>query len=159
MLALGHHPKHLGVFELAETDGTGGFLIIQALISPRELGVRVDDALVETNDGRVIVVAQVVVVLGDEDNTGEHNAVGGRMGIWGRRRAGVAGGAATDVGSEEESGEEDEEAESDGDGVPEADIGDVDRGIGGRVWTGGGGHWETEGGDGGVLAISICFLR
>lgn len=80
MPALRHHPKHLEIFVLTQTDGTGGFLIIQVL-RPRELGVRVYDALVETNDGGVIVVA-LVVVLSDKDNTGEHNAVGGsRIGI------------------------------------------------------------------------------
>lgn len=94
MPALGHHPKHFRVLVLAQTDRTGRFPTFQVL-GIRELWVRVDDVLFETNDSGIIVV-----VLCDEHDTGQHNAGRGRVGIWVLGRRAVARGAAADIGGE-----------------------------------------------------------
>lgn len=61
---------------------------------------------------------------------------------------GRAVGAAAEIGGEENGGEEDEEAEGDGDGVAEAEVGEV-----AGATLGWGGHWERRGRGGGDLAM------
>lgn len=122
--ALGHHPEHLGVLVVAQADGARGRIGGRHFLGEGELGVGVDDALVDPDDGVLIVLLLlVVVVLGDEDDSGEDDAVGVvRVPVRvGRRVVVVAGDAAADVGSQEESGEEDEEAERNGDAVAESE--------------------------------------
>ncbi|GMN43025.1 hypothetical protein TIFTF001_012230 [Ficus carica] len=139
--ALRHHSQHLRSLVLAKADRAGGLLHhrrSRAVPLVRKLRVGVNDALVKTHDGAVVEVtpAVVVVVLGDEDDSGEDYAVMGvrvgGVGVGGKGGGGGGGGvrrgargAAADVGSEEEEGEDDEEAEGDGDGVAEPQVGEV----------------------------------
>ncbi|KAL2336088.1 hypothetical protein Fmac_010534 [Flemingia macrophylla] len=132
--ALGHHPQHLGVLVVAEADGARG--VVASVAHVRELGVGVYDRVVEAGDA-VVLERVAVVGLGDEDDAGEDDGVvvvGGGVGD-----AAVAEGAAAEVGGEDKGGEEEEDAEGDGDGVAEAEGGDV----------GGGGGWRGEGVEGG----------
>lgn len=173
--ALGHHPQHLRILVLAQADRArraAPDAAADALPREGELGVRIDDARVEPHRRALVRVAPLVVVLGHEDDAGEDDAVGARVaGPMGGRRGGAAGGvvllllaaeeaaaggAAADVGGEEDGGEEDEEAEGDGDGVAEAEVGEVAGGGGGRrrrrgCGGGGGGHggagWRGREGD------------
>ncbi|TYK17631.1 hypothetical protein E5676_scaffold434G005020 [Cucumis melo var. makuwa] len=134
---LRHHPQHLRILILTETDGADTISSSHGFISgEREFRVRVNNGLVKTHNPVVIVAIWGGVVLSDENDLGENDAGFGA----GRRRwraAEVAGtGSATaNVESEEKGGEEDEEGECYGNGVAEADPGE---GISGRR----GGHGE-----------------
>lgn len=144
MPALGHHPQHLEFAVVAEADGTRRGVAAAHVLGEGELGVGVDDVLVEPNDGVLIVVFWVLdVVLRNEDDSGENYAVGGvgvlGLGLLVLLGALVAGDAAADVGGEEEGGEKDEKAEGDGYGVAEAEGSEVIWGGGGR-----GGHWRRR---------------
>jgi len=135
---LGHHPQHLRILVLAETDGARG--VKAAVFRKGELGVGVYDGLLEAGDG-VVLSGAVVVVLGDEDNARENDAIRG-VGVVAAAAAvvvvAVAQGAAAEVGGEDEGGDEEEDSEGDGDGVAEAEVGEVR-----------GGGWRGEGVEGG----------
>ncbi|CAN1782158.1 hypothetical protein LINPERHAP1_LOCUS15683 [Linum perenne] len=113
MTTLRHHPHHLQILVLAQTDrahrvhattitsesGRGGDVL-------GESRVRVDHRRIKPNSGGGIlpIACIVVIVLHDEDDSGEDDIIG-------RRRSGSDGGAAAvaaaDVGGEEDGGEED----------------------------------------------------
>lgn len=80
--ALGHHPQHLRVPVLAEADRAGGAAGARGLLREGELRVRVDHGLGEA-DGCVPFGLEVGVVLGDEDDAGEDDAIGGAVGVRG----------------------------------------------------------------------------
>ncbi|TYI14899.1 hypothetical protein ES332_A08G152300v1 [Gossypium tomentosum] len=122
---LRHHPQHLRIFILAQTDRTScvnitGIHRSRSIFTELELWVRIYNGLVKPHDG-----VFVVVVFGNENNPGKVDSIGsggnggvGRESTRGRRRRG--GRAATDVGSEEDGREENEETEGYGDGIAEA---------------------------------------
>lgn len=137
MSTLGHHSKHLRILVLAETDGARG--VVAAVFREGELGVGVYDGLFEAGDG-VVLTGAVVVVLGDEDNAREDDAIRG-VGVVAATAlvvVAVAEGAAAEIGGEDEGGDEEEDSEGDGDGVAEAEVGEVR-----------GGGWRGEGVEGG----------
>ncbi|KAF5464368.1 hypothetical protein F2P56_014448 [Juglans regia] len=78
MATLGHHPEHFRILVLAQADRTrrtiGTHVAILAVV--RELGVRVDDALVDP-DGDVLIKRLSVFVLGDKDYAGKDDTVTG----------------------------------------------------------------------------------
>lgn len=123
MPTLGHHPQHLQIPVLAQTNRTRRVhitpTISSRLFTELELRVRVYNGLVKPDDEVLIVI-----IFRDENNPGEDDPIGVGGGGWGGvRREGAwrrSGRAAADVGSEEDSGEEDEDAESDGDGIAKA---------------------------------------
>jgi len=136
---LGHHPQHLRILVVAETDGARG--VVAAVFGEGELGVGVYDGLFEAGDS-VVLSGAVVVVLGDEDNAWENDAIRG-VGVVAAAAVvvvvvAVAEGAAAEVGGEDEGGDEEEDSEGDGDGVAEAEVGEVR-----------GGGWRGEGVEGG----------
>lgn len=120
---LWHHPQHLRILVLAQTDRACAVVI--TFLNERKLGVGVYDGLVEAADGVVLagVVVVVIVVLGYEDHAREHDAIGGVAAVV--VVVAAAEGAAAKVGGEDEGGEEEENAEGDGDGVAEAEVGEV----------------------------------
>lgn len=137
MSTLGHHSQHLRILVLAETDGARG--VVAAVFHEGELGVGVYDCLFEPGDG-VVLSGAVVVVLGDENNAREDDAIRG-VGVVAAAAVvvvAVAEGAAAEVGGEDEGGDEEEDSEGDGDGVAEAEVGEVR-----------GGGWRGEGVQGG----------
>ncbi|KAG2380275.1 uncharacterized protein HKW66_Vig0170540 [Vigna angularis] len=134
---LGHHSQHLRILVLAETDGARG--VVAAVFREGKLGVGVYDGLFEAGDS-VVLSGAVVVVLGDEDNAREDDAIRG-VGVVAATAVvvvAVAEGAAAEVGGEDEGGDEEEDSEGDGDGVAEAEVGEVR-----------GGGWRGEGVEGG----------
>ena len=120
---LWHHPQHLRILVLAQTDRAGAVVI--TFLNVRKLGVGVYYGLVEAGDGVVLAGGVIVVVLGDEDHAREDDAIGGVVTGGVAVVVAVAEGAAAEVGGEDEGGEEEEDAEGDGDGVAEAEVGEV----------------------------------
>lgn len=115
------HPQHLRFSVLRQAYRAHGVLRGSGAAAPLredEFGVGVDDGLIEA-DGAGVLALVILVVLGDEDDPREVDAVLAGDAV----AAAAAGGegAAADVGGEEDGGEEDEEAEGDGDSVAEAD--------------------------------------
>jgi len=138
MAALGHHPQHLRILVLAQTYGAR---VVIAVTIPRvvplelEPGVGINHALVEPQ--RHVGLLVLLLVIRHENDTWQDNAVGGvgGGGVDGGCLGSVSGGAAAEVGREEEGGEEEEEGEGYGDGVAKAKVGELR----------GRGHGEREG--------------
>ncbi|CAH9098181.1 unnamed protein product [Cuscuta epithymum] len=166
MPAVRQHPEHLRILVLAQAYGTQAVVSrIRAPLRVHEFRVRIDHRLIEP-DGAALRRG-AVVLLGGEDYAGEVDPVLVGVGVAAAglciaAAAADGGGAAADVGGQKDGGEEDEEAEGDGDGVAEADGGDVGgdgvggrrrrqgrrqrrRRGGGRRRGRGGGHWERAG--------------
>lgn len=76
--ALGHHPQNLRALVLAEAYRAGGAPGARRLPREGELRVRVDHFLVEADGGALVGTGLLVgVVLRDEYDAGEDDAVGG----------------------------------------------------------------------------------
>lgn len=124
MAALRHHPQHLRILVLAQTNGARGVIAPRALpVTELEPRVRVYDALLQPHGA-----ALLLLLLRHEDHAREDDPAVGRPGSGGGLGGGaraVAAGAAAEVGGEEEGGEEEEEGEGYGDGVAEAEVGEV----------------------------------
>lgn len=151
MVTLGHHPQHLRLPILTQTDRasrivTGGGTTCRILteLKPR---VRVYHVLVKTNSNIFIIKLVIFIVLGHEYHPRKNDSV--RVGVRIRIRSpgAAAWGAAAEVGGEYESREKDKEAESDEDGVAKAEAGEVVCvGCGGGGGGGGGRrHGKEEG--------------
>ncbi|KAI4355129.1 hypothetical protein L6164_003931 [Bauhinia variegata] len=155
MAALRHHPQHLGLLILTQTDRTrriiAGSTTTHRILAKLKPGVGVDDNLIKPHDNVFVVP---FIVLGDEDYAGKNDAIRVRVSIrvLVRGSGAVARGATAEVGGEYEGGEKYEETQGDGDGVAKADVGDIGGGGGG----GGRGHGEKGGGE---RAFSICRGR
>lgn len=130
MAALWHHPQHLRILVLAQTYGARGVNNIPriAVLVKLEPWVRVYHALVEPHHHAGIGI--LVIVLRHEYDTWQDDAAVGGGGGGGGLGVAAAVVAAAQVGGEEECGEEEEEGEGYGDGVAEAEVGEVIRGHG-----------------------------
>lgn len=120
---LGHHPQHLRLLVLAETDGARGAVVtrVPRVLQPR---VRVYHALVQAQYDAVTLV--VFVFFRHEYHARQNDAVGEVLAVRMTVMA-VAEGAAAEVGGKKEGGEEEEEGQGDGDGVAKAEVGEVKR--------------------------------
>lgn len=96
MPAVRQNPQHLPVPVLAEADGA--HRVVGPSLGEGKLGVGVDDGRVEA-DGGVLVFG--VVVFGDEDYTGEGNAVVVGGGVVRVLKEEAAAAAAAEVGGED----------------------------------------------------------
>ncbi|KAI4328847.1 hypothetical protein L6164_021170 [Bauhinia variegata] len=136
MAALRHHPQHLDLLILTQTDRTrrviAGSATTHRILAELKFRVGVDDFLIKPHD--YVFIMPVSIVLSDEDYAGKNDAIRVRVRVMGPR-AGTRG-AAAEVGGEDEGGEKYKEAKGDSDGVAEADVVD----IGGSGGDGGGGR-------------------
>jgi hypothetical protein len=132
--ALGHHAQRLAVPVLAEADGAHG-VSLGGLAGEGDLGVGSDGGRVEPDGGAgrggggggVSVVFGGLGPLRDEEHARDGDGEVAGAGRRGDCFPGpvVPAAAEAEVESQQEGGEQDEEAERDGDGVAEAQVGEL----------------------------------
>ena len=123
MATIRHHPKHLRILVLAQTNGASGVIVprrqisLSAKLKPR---IRVYHVLVQPH--RHVGLALVIIVR-HKHNTRQNDAFGSSRSRSGGVVGAVAVVAAAEVGGEEKGGEEEEKGKGYGDGVAKAKVG------------------------------------